>query len=76
MGAFILTPAVPTVTVAYAASLSDGAALPAFITFSQTGTDPNVVSNFAIKTINNLNVGTYQITVTATFVLGTYPAQS
>jgi len=76
MGAFSISPAAQTATVTYAASLSNLAALPAFITFSQTGTAPNVFSNFAVNTIDNLNVGTYQIIVTATFLMGKYPAQS
>ncbi len=43
MGAFSISPAVSTLTVTYAASLSNLATLPVFITFSQTGTDPNVI---------------------------------
>jgi hypothetical protein len=54
MGAFSISPPNSAVKITYAASLSNLAALPAFITFSQTGTGPTAILNFAVNTSDNL----------------------
>ena len=54
------------------ATLAGGAALPAFIVFSEASSNSGL--KFTVSTANNLAVGTYQLLMTSTFILAPLPA--
>jgi hypothetical protein len=66
MNSYQTSPLNPSMVIANSASLASSGVLPAFIVFSEIlGTS----LKFAVSSVNNLSVGTYQILVTTTFSL-------
>jgi hypothetical protein len=50
--------------------------LPGFIVFSEIGSGSTASLKFTVSTVNNSDVGTYKILVTATFAMSPSPAVS